>query len=190
MRLVAIDFETANAMPESACSVGFIVFDEGVEIDSFYTLIKPKKQHGQFHWGNISIHGIRPQDVDGAPGFDEVYKRIKPYFEDSVFVAHNADFDMRVFAKCCFAWDLPLPDLRYFCSVKLAKTMFPYLKHHRLNDCCQYIGIELDHHNAKSDAEACGQIVLNCMILTKESRIKQFLEHCNIPVHSLQKKYK
>ena len=185
MKLIAIDFETANAMPESACSVGVIIFDEGVEIDGFYTLIKPKKEHGNFHWGNIMIHGIQPQDVKDAPGFDAVYRRLKPYFEDSVFVAHNADFDMRVFARCCQAWHLPVPNLRYFCSVRLAKMMFPYLKHHRLNDCCQYMGIDLEHHNAKSDAEACGEIVLNCMILAKEYRLNDFLEHCNISVHFL-----
>ena len=42
MTFTTIDFETANQMPQSACSVGLAKFDEeGRVIDKFYSLIKP-----------------------------------------------------------------------------------------------------------------------------------------------------
>lgn len=189
MKLAAIDFETANAYPESACSVGVSVFEDGIEIDQYYTLIKPPYQYGRFDWRNIRVHHIQPEEVLHAPGFDTVYERLRPYFHDTVFVAHNADFDMTVFARCCMAWGLPVPDLSYFCTVRLTQRMFPYLEHHRLNDCCEYMNIELDHHNAASDAEACALIVLNCMMVAGENDLEQFIQHCQIPLLSLHQKF-
>ena len=188
MKLVAIDFETANSRPQSACAVGVLVFDEGVEIDRFYSLIQPQKRDGWFDWRNVRIHHIQPEDVADAPGFDQIYQRLQPYFSDSLFVAHNADFDMQVFGSCCLAWDLPVPDLTYFCTVKLTQRMFPFLEHHRLNDCCEYMHIELDHHQALSDASACGQIVLNCMVAAGETQLEDFVKHCQVPLVSLQKR--
>ena len=184
-RLVAIDFETANSKPESACSVGVSVFEDGIEIDSFYTLIKPLEEYGRFDYWNIKIHHIRPQDVEDAPGFDKFYDWLSKYFKDSVFVAHNAEFDMNVLKRCAVCWNLPIPDIQYFCSVRLSKKMLPFLDHHRLNDVCSYMNIELDHHNAASDAEACAMIVLNCMILANETNLEKFIKNCQIPLKSL-----
>lgn len=189
MKLVAIDFETANAMPESACAVGVSVFEDGAEIDGYYTLIKPKGRYRQFDWRNVRIHNITYEQVQDAPDFKEVYAYLSQYFEDAVFVAHNADFDMNVLARCCAANQLEIPDISYFCTVKLMRRMFPYLGHHRLNDCCQYMAIELDHHNAQSDAEACAQIVLNCMVIAEEVDFEEFIEHCQIPLNSLNEKF-
>lgn len=184
-RLIAIDFETANAMPQSACAVGISIFEDGAEVDSFYTLIKPLNKYGKFDWRNIRVHHIQPEEVIDAPGFEAVYRYLEPYFENSIFVAHNADFDMNVFSKCCDANYLRIPPIPYFCTVRLTQRMFPYMDHHRLNDCCEYMQIELDHHNALSDAQACAQIVLNCMALADEVDFQDFIDHCQITVKKL-----
>ena len=34
---------------------------------------------------------------------------------------------------------------------------------HKLNDMCNYYGIELDHHKADSDSRACAEILLRYM---------------------------
>lgn len=38
---VAIDFETANGLRSSVCSVGIVIVQGGEMVDSFYSLIKP-----------------------------------------------------------------------------------------------------------------------------------------------------
>ena len=57
MNFVTIDFETANNMPQSACSIGLAKFDEeGKVVDTFYSLIKPPKNYDYFYSRNIDIH--------------------------------------------------------------------------------------------------------------------------------------
>lgn len=45
MTYYAIDFETTNDYPNSACSVGVVRFVDGIEQDSVYSLIKPPKMY-------------------------------------------------------------------------------------------------------------------------------------------------
>ena len=45
MTYYAIDFETANDYPNSACSLGVVRFVDGIEQDSIYSLIKPPKMY-------------------------------------------------------------------------------------------------------------------------------------------------
>ncbi len=187
MKLIAIDFETANSFPESACAIGVSVFEDGIQIDDYYTLIKPLSRYGRFDYRNVRIHQILPEHVYDAQGFEEVYDYLSQYFEDSLFVAHNAGFDMTVFERCCKANHLTVPEISYFDTVKLTREFFPYMDHHKLNDCCSYIGIDLDHHNAASDAQACAIIVLNCMILADEIDLMKFIEKCQVPIKKLIK---
>ena len=78
MNFVTIDFETANQMPQSACSVGLARFDEsGQVLDTFYSLMKPPLGYDRFFGRNIEIHGIRPADVKDAPDFGYLWPEIE-----------------------------------------------------------------------------------------------------------------
>lgn len=186
MKWIAIDFETANANRASACSVGVVVYDDKKEIECWSMLIKSKRKYGYFDWRNSKIHHITSQDVKEANGFDVFYYRLMKYFDEAVFVAHNADFDMNVFKECCLSWNLEVPKLYYFCTVKLAKNCFPFLKHHRLNDCCQMMNVELNHHDALSDAKGCAMIVKYCMEEQNENELEKWIKRNHIPVQILK----
>ena len=58
MNFTSIDFETANANRNSACSVAVVVIEKGRMTDSYNTLIRPPEMN--FEEGNIKIHGITP----------------------------------------------------------------------------------------------------------------------------------
>ncbi len=185
MRVTAIDFETANASAASICSVGISVLQEGVIADEYYSLIRPEENVSHFNRMNIMVHGIRPADVREAPDFRQVYREILPYFEDTVVCAHNAGFDMGCLKAACINCGLPVPHLRYFDTVRLARKLFPRLEHHRLDDVCEHIGFELNHHNAASDAEGCLMIALQAMNLTGVYDIEEMLAQCGIRLYSL-----
>ena len=51
MKIVAIDFETANYSPLSACALGLAIFEDHKLVESPYWLIKPPKGHGWFRVG-------------------------------------------------------------------------------------------------------------------------------------------
>lgn len=145
-------------------------------------LIRPHPYYDEFYPSFIEIHGITPDQVADAPFFPKVYEQLKPWLDGGVLCAHNAGFDMKVLASCCSLYRLELPDAPYFCTVKLSRKVYPYLKHHRLNDVCDYMGIQLDHHDAGSDARGCALIVANTMNLMQIYEPLKLAEACQIPV--------
>ncbi len=153
---VAIDFETANESPVSACALA-LVRVEGDRITARWrSLIRPPTRAFTF----TSIHGIAWEDVASAPSFAEVWAEVLEVFEGASFLAaHNAKFDRGVLEACCAHYRLILPRIRYVCTVDLARATWR-LPRHRLPDVCRHLRIPLAHHDPMSDAEACARIVV------------------------------
>lgn len=185
MKVTAIDFETANNNPASVCSVGISVLEDGCPEETFYSLIRPESNVSRFSYFNIRVHGIRPEDTENAPEFKEVFRQMKPFLEDAVVCAHNAPFDMACLKAACLNCGIPVPHIRYFDTVALSRKMFPALERHRLNDMCDYLNIELEHHNAASDAFGCLMIVVQSMNLTGIYEIEDLLEMLKIRIRDL-----
>lgn len=184
-KVAAIDFETANGSPASICSVGISVLEDGCPEEVYESLIRPEKNVRWFSRMNIRVHGIQSQDVEDAPDFAQVYKEIVPLLEDSVVAAHNARFDMGCLKASCLNCGLPVPRVSYFDTVELSRRVFPNLAHHRLNDVCDYLHVELDHHKAGSDAYGCLMIVANIMNLAGIYDINELLEQCSTRIYHL-----
>ena len=160
MNFTAIDFETATGYRNSACAVGIVSVQNGTIVDQFSALIRPP--NNAYWGGNIAVHGIRPTDTANAPAFDELYPEIKKRLTGQVVVAHNESFDRSVLKNTMAHYsldysDLALPD-RWECTVRIyrAKGFKPCKR----SDCCHRLGIELNHHEALSDALACARLYL------------------------------
>jgi DNA polymerase-3 subunit epsilon len=153
---VAIDFETADHGPDSACAVG-LVRVEGMKVVGRESLrIRPPRRRFLFTY----IHGITWEMVQDAPDFAEAWPRLAPLLDGaSVLAAHNAPFDRRVLAACCAAARLSAPDLPFVCTVQLARRRWG-LRPNDLPSVCRRLGIGLIHHDPLSDAEACARIVI------------------------------
>jgi DNA polymerase III subunit epsilon len=54
MKLVAIDFETADRWADSACAIGIVSIEKGEITKKGYRLIRPPRRHFIFSY----IHGI------------------------------------------------------------------------------------------------------------------------------------
>lgn len=158
---VAIDFETAYAKRCSPCSVGIAIVRRGKIIDSFQRLIKPHEDYAEFNPYNVGIHGITPEMVEDAPCFNEVMQDILPIINDNVLVAHNMVFDCSVLCHTLDLYKLPKPTCRTLCTCNLSRIVFPELSCHRLNVVSSQLQIDLEHHNAASDALACANILLS-----------------------------
>lgn len=178
--LVAIDFETANSHPLSACQVGIIVFSEGEVVFEYESLIKPPRRYSDFNYYNVQIHNITKNDVKDAKNWNQLYDDFAYYFDNSIMVAHNAGFDMRVLKNLNDFYQIKYPRSVYYDTVELARKMLPYLPNHKLNTVSQHLEITLDHHNAKSDAYACGLIVYKCLQMTDAENVSQLFEKTNM----------
>jgi DNA polymerase III subunit epsilon len=152
----AIDFETANYSPDSACAVGLVVVQGHRIVRRKHYLIRPPDRQFVFTY----LHGIAWEDVSDAPTFAELWPTLREAIGDADFLAaHNAAFDRRVLESCCRTYDLRRVSQPFVCTVNVARTvwrLFPT----RLPDVCRHLNIPLDHHRADSDAEACARIVI------------------------------
>ena len=158
MDFVAIDFETANAKRNSACSLAAISVADGVIAREAYSLIRPPEM--RFDAKNIEIHGITPQMVEAKPTFDQLWHRVRLHLEGQWVLAHNAAFDISVLRKLLETYHLPLPEMRHLCTVKIARRVWPGLESYRLSALADKFAITFCHHNALQDARTCAQIVL------------------------------
>ncbi|MGO1545605.1 MAG: exonuclease domain-containing protein [Gulosibacter sp.] len=158
---VAIDFETANRSPASACAVGLLRIQNGRIVDSDEWLIQPPAGHDEFAPFNVQLHGISADRVKNSPDWPASLRRILDFTRGDVLVAHNASFDMGVLVAATKASHLPVPQLRYFCSLRLARKSY-FLKSYSLPHASRAAGYDLtNHHDALADAEACAAIVVD-----------------------------
>lgn len=159
MNFLAMDFETANHFPHSACSVALVMVQDNRIVGEYYSLIKPVTE---FHWKNIQIHGIQPEDVVNAPKFPEVWQQIQRYFQPQrLIAAHNAQFDNSILRGCLDYYQLPVAHYQSLCTVKTSRRLLPDLRNHRLDTVCQNLDIALlHHHDALEDSRACAKILI------------------------------
>ena len=152
----AIDFETANYAPDSACAIGVSIVRQGRIVARESRLIRPPTREFNFTY----IHGLTWRDVRNEPTFAEVWEDLYPALSDvDFFVAHNAPFDRKVLNACCGRYGLASPPHRFVCTVQVARHTLG-IRPAKLSNVCRHLDISLNHHEAGSDAEACAKILL------------------------------
>lgn len=159
MNFIAMDFETANRHPESACSLALVMVRDNQIVDRFYTVINPQMP---FDARNIQIHDITAADVEDAPTMAEVWPQIKALYQPGMLVAaHNARFDTNVLRQSLARYDIQEPHYFVIDTLQTSKLFEPKLKDHKLDTVSNALNVELwHHHNALSDSEACAGILI------------------------------
>jgi len=153
---VAIDFETADHGPDSACAVGLVRVERLQVVRREAVLIRPPRSRILF----TRVHGITWPMVKDVDPFAEIWPRLSPMLDGaSHLVAHNAPFDRRVLTACCTAAGIAPPPLPFLCTVQIARRKWG-LSPNDLASVCRRLGIGLIHHDAGSDAEACARIAI------------------------------
>ncbi len=181
MEFLALDFETATPQPDSPCELGIAVVRGGVVREVRNWLIKPR-QWPYFSPYNVAVHGIRPEDVAGAPRWEHIWQEVAALLEGSTVVAHNAAFDMTVLRSTLMGHGLPFPTFQYFCSVSMARRVWPGHRSYGLGPMCALHGIPLRHHRAGNDAEATAELVLRATDQRPVFDITQFLLDARVKV--------
>ncbi|SHJ31306.1 DNA polymerase-3 subunit epsilon [Clostridium cavendishii DSM 21758] len=185
MDFIAIDFETANEMRHSPCSLGITVVKDNKIIEEKYWLIKPKEL--RFTPMNIMIHGIRQADVENEKEFDKLWPEIKQYFNNTLVIAHNASFDISVLRKTLNLYNIPYPNFSYLCTMVISRNFFPNLENAKLDTISTYLGYKFEHHHASADATACANILIKIIDELKPSDLNNLSELLNIKVGYINK---
>lgn len=155
----AIDFETACYSRASACAVAAVRVRDGRIADTFHSLIRPPEGM-EILPSFTRIHKIRMADVADAPDFAALWPDLSAFIGTDILVAHNSSFDRSVLRRSLEHYGIDFPDPPFVCTVRRARTAWPFLENHRLDTVCRFLGIELNHHEALSDSVACAKICL------------------------------
>ncbi len=186
MKIVAIDFETANYSPVSMCAVGLATFEQGQLTESKHWLVKPPNGHGWFipEWTQ-DCHGLSWFAVRHQPEFSAISGEVLAHLARAdVVIAHNAAFDLRVLEATLAHFGFNLPSFPSLCTCALARQVWPQLPNYKLSTVAAHIGHTFQHHHAQSDAEAAGRVLLAIMNHRNVSTLEEFClvtEHVALP---------
>jgi len=145
-----VDIETTG-QGAKITEISILVFDGKKIIDEFTTLINPECRIPPFI---TNLTGITNAMVGGAPKFYEIAKKIEEITQDTIFVAHNVNFDYHIiqqeFKNLGFNFKR-----KKLCTVRLSRKLIPGLNSYSLGALCASQNITIkDRHRAKGDAEA------------------------------------
>lgn len=156
LTFVGLDFETADHGADSACAIGLVRVEGDRILSEEHYLIRPSRNSFFF----TPIHGISWENVREKPTFEELWPSIQRLLLGVEFIAsHNAGFDRRVLEASCQAAKIITPEIRFVCTMKLARRLWN-IRPTSLSNVCRYLGLHLDPHDVLSDAEACVGIIL------------------------------
>jgi DNA polymerase III epsilon subunit family exonuclease len=154
------DCETTGTNPQAdeIVSLALVRLDpDGVETARHVTLVRPSRP---IPAEATSVHGIGDADVAGAPSFAEIAPRLLALLEDSVFVAHNARFDLAMLQHAFSRVGVDYRPAAVACTLDAFRLLEPLAHDHRLESICERRGIVLeDAHEALADVLATAALL-------------------------------
>jgi DNA polymerase III subunit epsilon len=149
MGWAAIDFETANADPASACALGLVVVQESQIVKRRSWLIRPSRVC--FDLNNVALHGITAAHVAEVPTFAELWGEVHSEIQGMPLVAHNASFDIGVLRHTLDDCNIPYPELDYYCTRAISQALWKALPSYGLELVSNYLGLPFTHHDVEED---------------------------------------
>ncbi|MDJ0802023.1 MAG: exonuclease domain-containing protein [Desulfobacterales bacterium] len=168
------DTETTGLDPrggDEIISIGAvrIVNNRLLQNDRFERLVNPKRP---LRWESVQIHGIRDEMLADQPTIEEVLPQFFKYAENTIMVAHNAAFDMRMLqikeAATGLRFINPVLD-----TMLLSAVVHPAQDNHNLMTIAQRLGIDVTgRHTAIGDALATAEMFLKLLPLLAKKDIR------------------
>lgn len=127
-------------------------------IKTFVTDINPQREVPN---RIVQLTGITNERLQKAKTFDQVAAQLYSLLNNTVFVAHNVNFDFPFLNSEFQRVGYPELQIEAIDTVTLSQILLPTLSSYRLQDLSSYFNIEHDHpHTADSDALATAKLLL------------------------------
>ena len=174
MLYTVVDIETTgNGYKGSKITeISIFVFDGKKVVDEFTSLVNPEQNIPAFI---TNLTGITNAMVRNAPKFYEIAKKIAEITEDTIFVAHNVNFDYNIIQEEFknLGFDFKRKKL---CTVRLSRKLIPDLNSYSLGNICTVENIAINgRHRAKGDAEATTELFKRLIERDNNFTINSFL---------------
>lgn len=187
---IVVDCETTGLVPnlDKIIELAAVKVIDGRIVDEFYTLINP----GIFvPLETTNITGINSDMLVGAPDFNQIGAKFMEFMggEDSVFVAHNVDFDRAFVNKALSGVSKDIEKNPYLCTIDFTRYLHPNLSKYNLGALANTFAIDMPQaHRAIHDARATAHLLIKLLRLLQSGGAKALAD---IPViDNLPKKEK
>lgn len=174
-----IDVETTGGTKNKITDISIYTTDCKTIVREFHTLVNPNIPIPYFI---TRLTGISNEMVENAPYFHEIAKQVLEATRDSIFVAHNVNFDFNVIKN-------EFKELGYtfsrkkLCTVKLSRKIIPGHKSYSLGKICADLDIPIHgRHRAKGDAFATFQLFKLLYYKTDDVFFQNLITHRQITV--------
>lgn len=161
---VVVDLETTGLQPalDKIIEIAAVKVVNGQIVGEWDTLIDPGVFIPQ---ESTNINGITTDMVQGQPFLEDVIDDYLNFLgADSVFVAHNTDFDSRFLNHHLIELGRPGMEHPRLCTFKLAKHVHPHLSGYGLGALAGWFNIDLpEAHRALHDARATAELFIKFM---------------------------
>jgi DNA polymerase-3 subunit epsilon len=161
MNYTVFDTETTGLDPaaDEIISIGAVRIVNGrlLRSEIFDQLIDPRRL---VPYDSVKVHGIQPERLQGKPVIEEILPRFHRFSENTILVAHNAAFDMRMLqlkeAKTGVKFINPVLD-----TLLLSAVVHPVHEKHNIEDIARRLGVNVvGRHTALGDALTTAEIFL------------------------------
>jgi DNA polymerase-3 subunit epsilon len=157
-RFAAIDFETANNQPNSACQLGIVIVEDWKIVAEYEWLIRPPRMY--FSPLCVKVHGITPRDCMNEPSWESIWEKASPLLDGALILGHNVGFDASVLLRSCLHYNIAPPRNELQCSRLISKRAWPDYSSHGLAKVAERLNITFRHHNALEDARASALVAI------------------------------
>lgn len=199
MNFAALDIETANSGGESICEIGLVKFQQGIEVDSWSSIIRPKSSPELLPM-NFSLHGISQEQILAAPYLQDLWGDISEFIAGLPVVAHGATQDISKLLKAAELdiephWEFPSG--AYSCSLVLSRRSPSLLSvNYSLRSIAQVLEIDspdierngMRVHSAESDARACGLITVSLARASGVESLEELSKSLDVHMGTISKR--
>jgi DNA polymerase III epsilon subunit-like protein len=153
--MIVLDFETTGLQPGyRPVEIAWLEFDSLYKVSQSVTsLIDPQMP---IEPGAQKVHGISSEMLAGMPTLEEFLQgeHADKFADEHVLVvAHNAAFDLPMFAPFC-------QKATSLCTMRLAQALYPTAENHKLQTLASMFAVEVEPtHRAMADVGACFELL-------------------------------
>ena len=150
MHYTIIDVETSGRT-NRITEISVFKYDGEIIVDEFTSLVNPNCYIPEHI---TALTGIDNSTVANAPEFKDIAQQVLDITQDTVFVAHNVNFDYNVIRNEFKSLNIDFTRKK-LCTVRLSRKLLPGHKSYSLGKLCKDLEININgRHRARGDAEA------------------------------------
>ena len=152
MKFAFVDIETSGShmRHDRIIEIGILRVENDKLTRTYNKLINPEVPVSPFIQ---DLTGIRIDELEYAPTFEQVKEEILEMLDGVTFVAHNVRFDYGFLKNEFRRFGMPFTT-KQLCTVKLSRALFPQYRRHNLDSIIDRFDLQIaNRHRAFDDAQ-------------------------------------